>query len=384
MSASRPARGLRKAGIPRNYMTKWQSVGLRAARPLVRRPMTACVSCRAAKVKCDGQPACGRCTGRGVPCNYTTTADGDDPSPGPVLDLDSAALEPTHAAHAADPEPLDPAFDTMADWALDAPAPRLGDLDWGTLDPAALPALDVDVFTFPDVSMPDSATARGSPPVRTSGESTASRSSTGTTGTTTITTPDSAGGSSLPKQLFAAARCQCREQLAALIPKVAGAMRDRHLDDVFKATGDVLRGCQDVVECSACRISCTDLICIMSVFQHTDACFEYIAHADLDGALTMTFGGCEVPINDPKLRAMLVMNLIQEATTVLDAIGTKGQTMLRNLCPPGPLAQANIGYLDTVIRDFRAVLRRVADAVDKSGSRSAVAQPASFAQAAAR
>jgi len=146
----------------------------------------------------------------------------------------------------------------------------------------------------------------------------------------------------------------------------------------------VLRGCRDVVECTACRISCTDLICTMSVFQHTDTCFKYIANADVDGAITMSFGGCEVPVNDPKLRAMLVMNLIQEATTVLDAISTKGQTMLRSLCPPGPLAQANIGYLDTVIHDFRAVLRLVADEVDKNGTRSAVPQRTSLAQAVAR
>jgi hypothetical protein len=290
-----------------------------------------------------------------------TTAAATTASPFPL------ALELTDV-HAVD------GFDSMAGWTLD-PDPdadpdswRFGDVDWAALD----------VFTFPDVSMPDSA-----------------RESTTTTTTSrtdaTITTPGAAVASTslplplpLPTQLFASSRCQCRENLAALVPRLANAMNERRLDEVFKSTGDVLRGCRDVVECSACSISCTDLICTMSVFQHTDTCFRYIAKPDLDGAITMSFGGYDVPVNDSKLRAMLVMNLIQEATTVLDAISTKGQTMLRNLCPPGPLAQANIGYLDTVIRDFRAVLRLVADEVDKSGSRSAVPQRTSLVQASAR
>lgn len=106
----------------------------------------------------------------------------------------------------------------------------------------------------------------------------------------------------------------------------------------------------------------------MAVIQQTDTCFEYIAKADLDSAITVNFGGHDIPINDPKLRAMLVNNLIQQATMVLDAISAKGQSMLRSLCPPTALAQGNIGYLETVIRDFRSLLRRVADMADKTGS----------------
>lgn len=147
-------------------------------------------------------------------------------------------------------------------------------------------------------------------------------------------------------------------------------MHEKQLDEVFNVTRKVMGGCQDIVDCTSCQITCTDLICIMAVFQQTDTCFEYIANADLDSMIKVKFGGYEVPINDPKLRAMLVMNLIQQATMVLDAISTKGQTMLQALNPPSALAQANIGYLDKVTNDFRNVLRRVADSANDSGSSS--------------
>lgn len=128
-----------------------------------------------------------------------------------------------------------------------------------------------------------------------------------------------------------------------------------------------MKGCQDIVDCTSCQLTCTDLICMMAVFQQTDTCFEYISKAELDSSIKLNFGGHEIPIDDPNLRAMLVMNFVQQATMVLDAISTKGQTMLRALGSPSLLARANIGYLETVIGDFRQLLRTVADLADKSG-----------------
>lgn len=145
-------------------------------------------------------------------------------------------------------------------------------------------------------------------------------------------------------------------------------MQEKQLDQVVKVTQMVMDSCQDIVDCTGCQIGCTDLICVMAVIQQTDTCFEYIAKADLDNAITVNFGGHDISINDPKLRAMLVINLIQQATMVLDAISAKGQSMLWALCPLTALAQANIGYLGTVIRDFRSVLRRITDTADKTGS----------------
>lgn len=180
--------------------------------------------------------------------------------------------------------------------------------------------------------------------------------------------PSSTSTVSLPSQLFSSPKCRCRERLAVRIPQVNSAIQEKQLDQVVKVTQKVMDSCQDIVNCTGCQIGCTDLIGIMAVIQQTDTCFEYIAKADLDSAITVNFGGHDIPINDPKLRAMLVINLIQQATMVLDAISAKGQSMLRALCPPTALAQGNIGYLETVIRDFRSVLRRVADMADKTGS----------------
>jgi hypothetical protein len=169
-------------------------------------------------------------------------------------------------------------------------------------------------------------------------------------------------------QLFSSLNCRCQEKLAVLTPQVKSAMQERQLDQVVKVTQKVVDRCQDIVNCTDCQISCTDLICIMAVLQQTDTCFEYIATADLDSIITVNFGGHDIPINNPKLRAMLVTNIIQQTTVVLDAISNKGQSMLRALCPSTALAQANIGYLETVIRDFKNVLRTVADSVDETGS----------------
>jgi len=145
-------------------------------------------------------------------------------------------------------------------------------------------------------------------------------------------------------------------------------MQEKQLDEVVKGTRKVVEGFQDIVDCTGCKITCTDLICIMAAFQQTDTCFEYIVKADLDSAIKMSLGGYEVPINDPKLRGMIVMTLIHQAISVLDAISSKGQRMIQMLCTPSPLAQINIGYLETVIGDFRNVLRRVADLADKATS----------------
>jgi hypothetical protein len=121
--------------------------------------------------------------------------------------------------------------------------------------------------------------------------------------------------------------------------------------------------CQDIVSCTACQLTCTDLICIMAVFQQTDSCFDYISKAELDGSVKLAFGGHEIAVDDPNLRAMLVMNLVQQATMVLDAISAKGKAMLKALGSPSLLARANIGYLETVIGEFRKLLRSVADCV---------------------
>lgn len=68
-SSGRKPRSSRNKDIPHDLLQNWQSS---RPKPLARRPVTACVSCRTAKVKCNG-PQCGRCTDRGIVCSYTST-----------------------------------------------------------------------------------------------------------------------------------------------------------------------------------------------------------------------------------------------------------------------------------------------------------------------
>lgn len=83
MSAPRKPRHSRKSDVPHEYIRNWQFSRGRGAKPLVRRPPTACEACRAAKVKCNGaQPVCGRCTDRGImDCRYTAPSSSDKSEP---------------------------------------------------------------------------------------------------------------------------------------------------------------------------------------------------------------------------------------------------------------------------------------------------------------
>lgn len=68
-----PNRTSRTRGIPENLIFNWRSSELRdGAKPLLRRPATACDACRTAKAKCSGQQDCGRCTRRGLICTYSS------------------------------------------------------------------------------------------------------------------------------------------------------------------------------------------------------------------------------------------------------------------------------------------------------------------------
>jgi hypothetical protein len=57
--------------IPGTMVHNWQAAKDQPAKPLIRRPPTACESCRTAKVKCDGKTDCSRCKIRGLSCIYT-------------------------------------------------------------------------------------------------------------------------------------------------------------------------------------------------------------------------------------------------------------------------------------------------------------------------
>lgn len=183
---------------------------------------------------------------------------------------------------------------------------------------------------------------------------------------------ETAGGNAVPSSpgpdQFLQAQgqnCLCRAALMLLLPQVADAMRERRLDEVFRVTGAVMTGCQTIVDCSTCRITCTDLLLMATVLQETHPCFDFIAKSQLDGTVRVGFGGYEVMSNNTMLRAMLVTDLVQKTDTVLKGISSKAQSMLDRYRPDElagemcQLAQANIAYLESSINTMKGILRCV-------------------------
>ncbi|KAF2877955.1 hypothetical protein BDV95DRAFT_588954 [Massariosphaeria phaeospora] len=384
--ANRKSQASRKVRIPHDFMIKWQSSGPPGTKP-VRRPMTACQTCRTAKVKCDGQQECGRCISRGITCIYTdsenTNRDRRSHLPVATDTGSSSTITQVTASNASigpdangatnnftmDFSAYGNTIDHMPDWEPSTANPNFENFDWGTLGPtsdpfelqATLPELpDLNIFrTMSDLELQCAPAITPSPQFNF-GDPTAMIPATIARSTNDSLTHLNA--------LFHSSKCRCRDSLGVLLPEINTAIQGNHLDEVFKVTLKVVNGSQAIVDCTECQITCTDLICLMAVFQRTDPCFEYIATAEQDTGLTMSFGGYEVPINDPKLRAVLVIALLHEAETVLDAISAKGQYMLRTMCRPTVMARANISYLDIAVTEFKEVLGKVADSVNSVSS----------------
>lgn len=156
------------------------------------------------------------------------------------------------------------------------------------------------------------------------------------------------------------------------LPKITVSMKHKRLDEVFRVTGELIKCCQDVLECKTTQVSCTDLLLIMTALQDTHPCFDCIAKCNLDKAVKVSFGDYEVSLTDANLRAMLVMDLVQRANTVLTSISSKGQSMINELAEPSCLARANIAYLEATISHMKTILRCTAEymeeAVNKGGA----------------
>lgn len=144
------------------------------------------------------------------------------------------------------------------------------------------------------------------------------------------------------------------------LPTVTSAMQDKRLDEVFKVTGELIKCCQDVMDCQTNQVSCTDLLLVVTALQEAHPCFDHIVKSDdLDSAVKVSFGGYEVSLNDMNLRAMLVMDLVQKTDTLLTSVSSTGQGMVDRLSEPSRLARANIAYLEEMIGLFKTILRCV-------------------------
>lgn len=77
MPPHRNMRPAREGEIPDQFIVNWRKMDPRNGpkpTPLVRRAITACENCRAAKVRCNGHQDCERCIARHLMCTYHQTA----------------------------------------------------------------------------------------------------------------------------------------------------------------------------------------------------------------------------------------------------------------------------------------------------------------------
>lgn len=164
--------------------------------------------------------------------------------------------------------------------------------------------------------------------------------------------------------------CQCRSGLAMLIPNARAALQERRLDSVCQVTSDLIKQCQEVISCKDCNVNCTDLICIMAIFQEADCCFEYIAKSDIDRAISVSLGSYKTAVDEQDAkhwRRMLAMQLLRRANELLNSISARGQDMLKELDPACRLGRVNIEYLEAVIQNsrenFHDIVKRFQDEV---------------------
>ncbi|KAI0972113.1 hypothetical protein F4678DRAFT_68862 [Xylaria arbuscula] len=167
--------------------------------------------------------------------------------------------------------------------------------------------------------------------------------------------------------------CRCRVDIMLFPPRATKARKGRRLDTIFNVTAEMIKSCQDLIECESCDVGCADLLLMMTILQETSGCFEDIAKFDLDSAtVKVSFGDYEVTSENVQFRAILVTDLVQRANVVLASISYKLRRKVEEMdCDAtSDLARANIAYLETTIHHFRSVLRCVTDYVTTSTASS--------------
>ncbi|KAL2204885.1 hypothetical protein CC79DRAFT_1399097 [Sarocladium strictum] len=379
----------RKTDVPPNFMLKWQSHGPRGAKGNAHRPLTACRACRTAKTRCDGKRNCRRCTARGLVCSFERSdvvvgsatpspwsqasstlhnaqsehfpsrkfiaaGEGTDSNFSSTSNFQIPAFE--HMAHEAETrEPVDNvSLPVLNNVQITAEAEEYS-VDLADLDQLPSPG-DWDFFFQ---SLPSTTNQSQEPRWTSEANSTANPTHATVPAETASAPPTPAAVTCDVSRMHSTPKCPCRDKLSALLPQVNEALQQNRLDKVFEITHDVMRAGKGIIDCTSCEMRCVDLICMMTIFRQTDRCFEFIAKADVDDSIIMSYGGFDLPVCDPQLRAMLVANLVHYSLTVVDEVGTTGHKMLEELNPPNELAKTNIAYLDSVIRDFKATIARV-------------------------
>ncbi|KAM0148229.1 hypothetical protein ACHAQE_009925 [Botrytis cinerea] len=320
MSPTTPNRLPDKSGVPRSFILNWQSSKAQGAKPLIRRPITACEACRSAKVKWPTSLELEQAVGssdisqeRSIESSIDLETDSTDiliPN-NSSLNLEDLAitrlftqLSPTYPSF----QPTTPTTSESYNGALEMPIGKL--------------------------------------------------------------TTKSSSNHAPPHKDKAPITCQRRSRLTLFIPKITSVMEESptpKLDNVFKATREVIQSCQDMIDCTSCQLSCSDLMCLLLVFQHTDACFTHISKVDLAHATTVSIGGYEFSItNDIRPRQMLVMDLGRQANTLLDSITAVEETLAASPCAANRLNEVNSEFLKNVKDAFRENLQAATDSVNRA------------------
>ncbi|KAK8072898.1 hypothetical protein PG996_006246, partial [Apiospora saccharicola] len=392
------------------------------------RPITACENCRTAKVRCNGQQDCQRCTARVLVCTYLTSGPASDrrssartvndahrvpsssdasppsslslssmPETGPAMDQQTPSLSNigagTITTTAAPPYPdgaryspgTDLAAKASADWAGAPGSHGINHFDWGgILDPTGQTFGSLAQFFPLDLNnlppMIDTSTSHNqqSNSQDSNYNSLYSSKKDNNSGSSQDASPASVSPPSMgPQQTISQDDQQQapRANLMLCVPKITSALQEKRLDEIFKVTGEVTKHCQDIVDCSTYEVRCSDLLLIMSVLQETRPCFDRIAKSNLStngspspspSVVKLSFGGYEVASSSASFRALLVMDLVRRAGALVTAISTKGQSMIDELPEPCALARANIAYLEATISHFRSMLSCVTRYMDEA------------------
>ncbi|KAI1112060.1 hypothetical protein F5Y14DRAFT_280982 [Nemania sp. NC0429] len=406
--------------IPGELISTWQSLRCdnpTARAPRVRRPATACLSCRGAKVKCSGQQECARCVSRGLRCVYSrhTAAAavkpphrplshlrtvspaevGAWPSTIPTIAVDRASETPANADPSSPDDRPQPGLAPLAPHASPSVSmPAIGSLapsdcaidlnglawakPWTPTDPVSANPIfgSLDPSSLRDWETPASLDY-GPPHLSLLNDNFDSIFHNGGPFSALddvlpdLTHSDSSGEQSVDSP----PECRCRVNIMLFPPRATRAMRGKRLDTIFNVTREMMKGCQDLMDCESCDVGCADLLLMMTILQETSGCFLYIAKSNLDSAVKVSFGDYEITSENAQFRSVLITDLVQRATAVLASISAKCRSKIEEVDDAQcDLARANITYLETTIDHFKSVLRCVTDYVATSpvGSGSAI------------
>ncbi|KAH8653803.1 hypothetical protein BX600DRAFT_471665 [Xylariales sp. PMI_506] len=363
--------------IPGTLVFNWQPTDSQGTRSLVRRPITACQPCRAARAKCKGTLPCARCRARGISCKNITqvghryssasnrlsghTVQSVEPAlvenPAVSIVLGSPVTSSTMTLESASPHMIPP-LGSEIKYSGEALDSALEQFDWTFCD-------DID-FEMDTINVGPSSTS--SPNTRQEIASTS-------TAPIIENYHEQGRDASLPP-----IHCPCRTMLMAQIPKIESCVQDKlnsRLDKMLKATADVISSCTSAAKCANCQLSPVDLVCVLTVFQQTAFCFNRIAQSEFrDENVKINVGDYEVRLyDDHKFQNALILNLVEQADAFLDILESHSKTLLlaqsslsRKVMSrsPGCLNQLNLDYAQVVISNFRKLFRLItARAQDK-------------------